>query len=348
MNKILVYVDHFNAKVSPTSWEVFGAATKIQENLGGGISALVFGAGIQEIAVQAAEYGADEVFLADDETLAEFRPEPYASLLSKIAGDGQPKVILFPNTSRGRDLAAMAAVDLKAGLLTDMTSLEAGGAEIGGIHPIYSGKLLGKVRCSTTPVLVTLRGRAFNAPAAQSGRKPSIQKVNPVVSEDAIHTKVNGYAQSSGGVTLTEAAIIVAGGRGVTNRPALTPPTDVSGEKEQEKWRAQQGFHLLEDLADALGAAVGASRAVVDAGYVSYERQVGQTGKVVSPSLYIACGISGAIQHLAGMRTSKVIVAINKDSNAPIFSMARFGVVGDLYDILPPLTQAIRKRLGKG
>lgn len=348
MNTIWVYIDHFDGKVSPSAWEVLGAAQQLQKTLDGGISALVFGSGIQDIAFQAGEYGTDEVFLADDETLAEFRPEPYASLLSKITGEKLPKVILFPNTSRGRDLAAMTAVDLKVGLLTDMTSLATAGGEISGIHPIYSGKLLGKVRCSTTPVLVTLRGRAFNAPAAQSGRKPSIQKINPVEAEQDIHTKVNGYAQSSDGVTLSEAAVIVAGGRGVANRPTLSPPAEISGEKEQEKWRAQQGFRLIEDLANALGAAVGASRAVVDAGYVAYEKQVGQTGKVVSPGLYIACGISGAIQHLAGMRTSRIIVAINKDSNAPIFSMARFGVVGDLYDILPALTQTIRKRLGKG
>ncbi len=348
MNNIWVYIDHFGEKVPPTAWEVFGAAAQIRQALGGSITALVFGAGVKSIVDQAAEHGADEVILADDPTLAEFRPEPYASLLSKLAGEEKPQVILLPNSARGRDLAAVASVDLNAGLLTDMISLEAKDGEIGGIHPIYSGKLLGTVRSRTKPVLVTLRGRAFDAPAPQSGRSAAIRTVAPVVSEADIQSKVSGYTATSGGVTLSEAAIIVAGGRGVTNRPALTPPPEVSGEKEQEKWRAQQGFRLLEELADALGAAVGASRAVVDAGYIPYDKQVGQTGKVVAPALYIACGISGAIQHLAGMRTSKVIVAINKDANAPIFSMARFGVVGDLYDILPPLTQAIRKRLGKG
>ena len=142
-------------------------------------------------------------------------------------------------------------------------------------------------------------------------------------------------------------SIIVSGGRGVANNPGLTPPAEISDEKEQEIWRAQQGFELVRGLAEVLGAAVGASRAAVDAGYIPYAHQVGQTGKVVTPDLYIACGISGAIQHLAGMRTSKNIVAINKDAEAPIFKLARFGVVGDMHKIVPALTEALRERLGK-
>jgi electron transfer flavoprotein alpha subunit len=147
-------------------------------------------------------------------------------------------------------------------------------------------------------------------------------------------------------VSLTDANVIVSGGRGVANNPALTPPAGMD-DKQAEIWRAQQGFKLVGDLAGVLGGAVGASRAAVDAGYIPYAHQVGQTGKIVSPDLYIACGISGAIQHQAGMRSSKVIVAINKDADAPIFKMARYGVVGDLYAILPLLTEAFRKRLGK-
>ena len=161
-----------------------------------------------------------------------------------------------------------------------------------------------------------------------------------------ITTEVTGYSESKAGVSLTDAAIIVSGGRGVSNNPRLNPPAEISDEGEQEIWRAQQGFALVGDLAKTLSAAMGASRAAVDAGYIPYEHQVGQTGKVVSPDLYIACGISGAIQHLAGMRTSKTIVAINRDSEAPIFKLARFGISGDLFDILPPLTQAFKERLG--
>ncbi len=156
-----------------------------------------------------------------------------------------------------------------------------------------------------------------------------------------------GRKESGGGVSLADAAVVVSGGRGTSNNPALEPPADVTDEKEQEIWRAQQGFELIRELAEVLGAAVGASRAAVDAGYIPYAHQVGQTGKVVSPDLYIACGISGAIQHLAGMRTAKTIVAINKDADAPIFSLARFGVVGDLHQVVPALTAALRERLGK-
>jgi electron transfer flavoprotein alpha subunit len=157
---------------------------------------------------------------------------------------------------------------------------------------------------------------------------------------------VESYAAGEAGVSLSDANVIVSGGRGVSNNPSLTPPAGMD-EKQAEIWKAQQGFKLIEDLALVLHAAVGASRAAVDAGYIPYAHQVGQTGKVVSPDLYIACGISGAIQHQAGMRTSKVIVAINRDPEAPIFKLARYGVAGDLYAIIPALTESFRKRLGK-
>jgi electron transfer flavoprotein alpha subunit len=169
-----------------------------------------------------------------------------------------------------------------------------------------------------------------------------------VLSEEQIPVKVVGYSEADDGtVSLTDASAIVSGGRGLSNNPILSIPPDISDEKEQEIWRAQEGFKLVRDLAKVLGAAVGASRAAVDAGYIPYAYQVGQTGKVVSPDLYIACGISGAIQHQAGMRTSKIIVAINKDSDAPIFKLSRYGVVGDLWQILPHLTEAFRKHLGE-
>jgi electron transfer flavoprotein alpha subunit len=160
-------------------------------------------------------------------------------------------------------------------------------------------------------------------------------------------TKVVDYATTEGRVSLGDAAVIISGGRGLSNNPNLQPPADTTDEKQKEIWRAQQGFKMLGELAEVLGAAVGASRAAVDAGYIPYAHQVGQTGKVVSPDLYIASGISGAIQHLAGMRTAKVIVAINKDADAPIFKLARFGVIGDLYEIIPALTKAFKERLHK-
>ena len=345
-NKIWIYVDQSKGTAHPTSWEAMGAAKSLVGQLGGGVTAIVAGAGVQDVARQAFHFGADEVLLADDATLAEYRAEPFASLVSTLAKEGQPEVMLFPTTTRGRELAAMVAVDLKTGVMPDVTALEVKDGRVVATRPIYAGKLLAKTVCNTQPQLITLRTRAFPKAAEDVSRSGTPTSVAAVLPESAIPTKVIGYTQSSGGVSLGDAAVIVSAGRGVSSNPALTPPAGM-GEKEAENWRAQQGFRLVGELASVLNAAIGASRAAVDAGYIPYANQVGQTGKLVSPDLYVACGISGAIQHQAGMRTSKVIVAINKDPEAPIFKMARFGVVGDLFQILPPLTEALRKRLGK-
>ncbi len=346
-NKIWVYIDHFNGHAGPSAWEVFGAAADLAATVGSGITAVIFGKGIQDVVAQAGSYGADEIVFADDDTLEDFRPEPYAGLLTKLIKEGKPQVIIFPVSSRSRDMAGMLAVDLDSGVMTDVVSLVSENGKITATRPVYSGKLQSKVTCDTYPQMIILQGRAYNPPSPDLKHTFKQTAVEVFLKEDEISTKVSRFTRSEGAVSLTEAAVIISGGRGVTNRPSLSPPPESSNEKEVEKWRAQQGFKLIEELANIVGGAVGASRAVVDAGYVAYEHQVGQTGKVVSPNLYIACGISGAIQHLAGMRNSKYIVAINKDANAPIFQMARFGVVGDLYDILPALAEALRKRLGK-
>jgi electron transfer flavoprotein alpha subunit len=240
----------------------------------------------------------------------------------------------------------MTAIDLNTGVLPDVIALEVKDGALLATRPIYAGKLLCKVTCLTRPQLVTLRGRAFNKLPPEPSRAGTLTRVTPVMSEAEIPSKVESYAAGEAGVSLTDASVIVSGGRGISNNPSLTPPAGLD-EKQAEIWKAQQGFKLIESLALVLHAAVGASRAAVDAGYIPYAHQVGQTGKVVSPDLYIACGISGAIQHQAGMRTSKVIVAINRDPEAPIFKLARYGVVGDLYAIIPALTEAFRKRLGK-
>jgi len=284
--------------------------------------------------------------LPHDATLADYRSEPYTALIAKLAAGRVPEIILFPTTTRGRELAGMSAVDLNSGVLVDVIALEVQDGRVLATRPIYAGKLLAKVQCSAKPQIVTLRGRAFAKPEADESRAGVLTKVEAAMAEADITVKVVDYTTSEVGVSLTDAAVIVSGGRGVSNNPKLEPPADLS-DGEKEVWRARKGFELVGGLAEALGAAVGASRAAVDAGYVPYSHQVGQTGKVVSPDLYVACGISGAIQHLAGMRTSKVIVAINKDPDAPVFKLARFGVVGDLFDILPHLTVALRERLGK-
>jgi electron transfer flavoprotein alpha subunit len=346
-NKIWVFIDQFKGTPLSSSWEAVGAGRKLADEMGTGLTALVFGEGVQAVAETAGHYGADEVLLADDASLADFRPEPYIALFSKLAQEGEPAVVLFPTTTRGRELAAMAAVDLNTGVLVDVTEMALDGDAVVATRPIYAGKLLAKVLCSARPQLITLRVRAFGKPELDEGRSATITKVEPVMVEGQIATKVVEYKTTEGGVSLADAGVVVAGGRGVANNPSLEPPADITDEDEQEIWRAHQGFKLIGELAEVLGAAVGASRAAVDGGYIPYEHQVGQTGKVVSPDLYIACGISGAIQHMAGMRTSKVIVAINKDADAPIFNFARFGVVGDLYDIVPALTQALHQRLEK-
>jgi electron transfer flavoprotein alpha subunit len=229
----------------------------------------------------------------------------------------------------------MVAIDLKTGVMVDVTALEAKGDELVITRPVYAGKILTKETCSARPYVITLRGRAFPKPNPEAGKTGTVTRIE--VKGEAL-TTVEGYARGEGGVSLTDANVIVSGGRGIANNPALG---------KDEKETAQAGFAMLSELAATLGAALGASRAAVDAGYIPYSHQVGQTGKVVSPNLYIACGISGAIQHQAGMRNSKVIVAINRDPEAPIFKLARFGVVGDVWLIVPALTAALKKKLGK-
>ncbi len=336
--KTWVYIDHFKGEALPASWEAVGVGKTL-----GDVSALVFGSGVEELAQTAFEHGADEVLLADDATLEDFRAETFASTLSKLASEQNPDLILFPTTTRGRELAGMSAIDLETGVLVDVVGLEVEGDKVVATRPIYAGKLLEKTVCNAMPQLVTLRGRAFPKPEQNEGASGTITKVDVVA--DA-KTTVEGYSTSEGGVSLTDAGVIVSGGRGTSANPNLTPPAGME-DKEAEIWKAQQGFELVGELAKTLGGAMGASRAAVDAGYIPYAHQVGQTGKVVSPDLYIACGISGAIQHLAGMRTAKVIVAINKDPDAPIFKLARYGVIGDMHKIVPALTEAFKKKLGK-
>ena len=336
--KTLVFIDHFKGEVQPASWEALGLARSL-----GPAGAVVLGSGLDEVVKAAFEYGAEEVLAADDAALTDFRVEPYASTLAALASSQSPDLILFPTTARTRELAAMVAVDLNTGVLTDVTALETNGDQFTATRPIYEGKLLEKVVCSGKPVLATLRGRAFPKPEPDSSKSGTASKVE--VKPDAL-TAVAGYSASESAVNLGDAGVIVSGGRGVSNNPSLQPPAGLD-EKQADLWRAQQGFALITELANVLGGAVGASRAAVDAGYIPYSHQVGQTGKVVTPDLYIACGISGAIQHLAGMRNAKLVVAINKDSDAPIFKQARYGVVGDLFQIVPALTEAFRKKLGK-
>lgn len=346
MSAVFVWIETFNGKALPSSWEALGAGKTIAFKVGVPVTALVFGENADAVAAEAAQYGAEKVLVCADATLNGFRLEPYAALVSKLVSDHQPKAVLAIGTARGRELLAASAADTNSGLLTEVTSLETQDDGVVKVtRPVYAGKIVSEaVGTAGGTQFLALRGRAFKANEANAGAKAEITAVAPELAEDAISTKIESFEEETGTVNLTDAAIIVSGGRAMANNPKEAP----AGTADAAVWKAQDGFeNTLKPLADVLGAAVGASRAAVDAGYISYAHQVGQTGKTVAPDLYIATGISGAIQHQAGMRTSKVIVAINKDPEAPIFKLARYGLVGDLYKIVPALTAELKKRLGK-
>jgi electron transfer flavoprotein alpha subunit len=323
---VWVWIEHFKGQVINPSWETIGAARSVAAAYGGQVTACLFGQDVAGMAQEAIQYGADRVFLADDATLADFRVEAHASLLSRLAHEHEPAVILFGATTRGRELAPTVAVDLMTGAIADATALEVEDGSIVATRPVYAGKLLSQCIVSARrPQIISLRPRAFPRPEADKTRSGQIIEVDAALGEDEIKNKVTGFTQAEGEVSLADAAIVVSGGRGVGG---------------------PDGFAPVMELAKALGGALGASRAAVDAGWIPYAHQVGQTGKTVSPDLYIACGISGAIQHQAGMRTAKIIVAINKDPEAPIFKLAHYGIVGDLFKVVPALTEAFKARLG--
>ncbi len=336
--KILVYIDHFKADVQQASWEALGVAKSF-----GGATAVILGSDMEPLAKAAFEFGADEVVIADDPSLQDYHPETFASTLSDIVSAQAADLVLFPTTSRTREIAGMIAMDLNSGVLVDLIGLEQQGDQLVATRPIYEGKLMEKEVCSTKPVIATLRARAFPRPNRNEAASGTPEKVQ---AKGEALTTVEGYEVAEQAVSVTDAGVIVSGGRGVSNNPSLTPPGGLD-EHQAEIWRAQQGFKLIGDLAAVLGGAVGASRAAVDGGYIPYSHQVGQTGKVVAPDLYIACGISGAIQHIAGIRSAKLVVAVNKDPDAPIFKVARYGVVGDLFQVVPALTESFKKKLGK-
>jgi electron transfer flavoprotein alpha subunit len=323
---IFVWVEQFKGQPASASWEAIGAARHLADELGSSVTACIFGApGVQSLTQDAISYGADTVLLAEDATLADFRVGPQAALLAKAVRDADPAVVLIGATFRGRELGPTLAVELDTGCIADCTALELDGGRLVATRPIYAGKLLSKcVIPERRPQIITTRARAFPKAGPDTAHVGEITQLKPLLTEEYIACKVTGFLEAESGVSLGDASIIVSGGRGVGG---------------------PEGFEPVRELAQVLGAAMGASRAAVDAGWVPYERQVGQTGKTVSPDLYIACGISGAIQHQAGMRTSKIIVAINKDPDAPIFKLAHYGIVGDLFKVVPALTAAFKEKL---
>ena len=325
-NKIWVFIEQVKGNLAQPSLEALGEARRLAGLQGAQVSGLLFGQNVGALAATLVAHGVDEVLVADDATLTEFRAEAYGGLLARLAREQQPSLILAGATTRGRDILGWAAADLETGALADVIALSYADGQLTATRPVYAGKLLASVVAQKSLALVSLRPRAFPKPEPDESRTGNVVQIQAGLIEFDLATKVIETLMEEGRVSLADARIIVSGGRGVGG---------------------PDGFAPVRALATTLGAAVGASRAAVDAGWIPYAHQVGQTGKTVSPDLYIAAGISGAIQHQAGMRSAKTIVAINKDPDAPIFKLARYGVVGDLFKIVPALDAEFKKRLGK-
>jgi electron transfer flavoprotein alpha subunit len=326
-NEIFVWIDQSGGIADSIAWEMIGAGRQVADSLGGQVAACVLGNGVDDLAGEAVQRGADKAILVNDATLSTYRLEAYAATLVELAQEHQPVVFLIGASSRGRELAAYVAAKLGVGLAADCVEIDVEGASLVAIRPALVGNVITKITYGDArPQMATLRRRVFEPLVPDVGRDGQVVTANAALSEDDITTKVIEFVSREGEVNLTDANVIVSGGRGVGG---------------------SEGFEPVRALADALGGAMGASRAAVDAGWIAYTHQVGQTGKTVQPDLYIAVGISGAIQHLAGMKTSKVIVAINKDAEAPIFKVATYGAVGDLFEIVPALTEEFKRRLGK-
>ncbi|UJF35923.1 electron transfer flavoprotein subunit alpha/FixB family protein [Paenibacillus hexagrammi] len=322
---ILVVAETRGGKLRQVTFEAIQAAQLAAEP-GSPIAAVCLGAaGAKAFADELASCGADTVYVVENSSLGVYQPEAYAASLLEVVKNVAPQAIFMGHTALGRDLAPQLAAKLQAGQISDVTAIERRGNEVVFTRPLYAGKAVEKKAFTDPggPWIVTVRPNNIAAPEPDLSRQAQIIDVAcPAPSLRAVVRKV--VAKASGAVDLAEAKIVVSGGRGV---------------------RSAEGFRPLEELAAVLGGAVGASRGACDAGYCDYAMQIGQTGKVVTPEIYIACGISGAIQHLAGMSGSRVIIAINKDPEAPIFKVADYGIVGDLFEVLPLLTEEFRRML---
>ena len=315
MAGILVFVEQRKSEIRKASLQALSEAKR----QGGAVSAVLPGSGIGEAAAGLGAWGADKIYVADDPNLELYSSDGYAEVVVKAVEQAQPSAIFFAGTAMGRDLAPTVAARLGVGAIPDVVGLTLDGETFSACRPVYSGKAVATVdTASNTPQVISLRPNVFAAEeAGGAGEVVALDGLSL-----SIRAVVKELLEAEGGeLDVAEADVIVSGGRGI---------------------KGPENFALIKSLADALGGAVGASRAAVDAGWIEHSHQVGQTGKVVSPSLYVAAGISGAIQHLAGMSSSKVIVAINKDPDAPIFKIADYGIVGDLFDVIPPMVDAIK------
>jgi electron transfer flavoprotein alpha subunit len=319
---VLVFIEQRDGKIRNTSLEALSEGRRLADGgVGGEVVALVAGNGVSDLE-RLGKFGADRILEVQHEAFALYQPEGYASALEAAAGQASAKVVLLAASAMGKDLAPRLAARMVAGLASDCTGLEWGGEALTARRPVYAGKLFQTLRITSSPAIATLRPLAFAAEEHRPDAGVAAAPLDGFTPEEGRTTVSEIVASEGATVDLTESEIIVSGGRGL---------------------RAPENFQLVEDLAAALGASVGASRAIVDADWRPHSEQVGQTGKTVSPKLYVAIGISGAIQHLAGMSSSQCIVAINKDPEAPIFKVSDYGIVGDAMEVVPALTEAVKK-----
>jgi len=305
------------------TFEVASTARKLADGAGEEVCAVILGSGVEGIAGELGKYGVDKVYLADDPLFEQYTTDAYSAAVAKIVKEKDPAVLLLGASVEGKDLSARLVGKLATGLASDCTDVKFEGGKLIATRPMYAGKAFAEVEILGSPQMASLRPNVF--PVVENAKAGAVEKFDAGVDASALKTKVAEVSKdTSGRVELTEATIVISGGRGM---------------------KGPEGYKILEELADLLGAAVGASRAAVDAGWRPQTDQVGQTGKVVSPNLYVACGISGAIQHLAGMSSSKFIVAINKDEEAPIFAKADYGIVDDLFKVVPEMMAEVKKIL---
>ena len=323
MPNIAVFIEQRNGALKKVAWQMISEARRLADAAGGEVWGVFLGTDAAAAGADAGKYGADKVFAATGEAFAVNDSELWGTALAAFCTAQKPDILLVGSTALGKDLGPKAAAKLGCACISDAVGLKhEGGWEIR--RPIFAGKCYADVTPNTDLAIVGIRPNAFVL--AENARTAAVEEFAPGIDGVTSKAKVTSVeAATAGKVTLTEAEIVVSGGRGI---------------------KGPENYPLIEKLADALGAAAGASRAIVDAGWVEYSHQVGQTGKTVAPNLYIACGISGAIQHLAGMSSSKCIVAINKDANAPIFKVADYGIVADLFEVLPTLTDEVGKLRG--
>ncbi|MEO8512841.1 MAG: electron transfer flavoprotein subunit alpha/FixB family protein [Ignavibacteria bacterium] len=323
MSKILAFVESRDNKLKNSGFETASTAVKIAGELGIEAEVLLIGSNVSSIASELNAYGVKKVLFAEDPKLEKYSTTAYSKILAETAKQINADIIILSATSMGKDMSPVVSAKLEAGLVSDCIEIKAGDGNITATRPVYAGKAFIDVKVNSAIKIFTLRPNVFK-PVKSDGVTSETEKLNIALNDSDFSVQVKEVVISDEKLDVTEANVVVSGGRGL---------------------KGPENFHLVEELAKVLGGAAGASRAIVDAGWRPHSDQVGQTGKTVAPSLYIAVGISGAIQHLAGMSSSKCIVAINKDKDAPIFQVADYGIVGDAIEILPVLTEELKKVL---